>query len=76
MLLEGLTVPLGLQIGWVAQNTVTTSILCFVALLLNRQFLQTGLLGIWFCIKFISVGRLIGGVLRLTQRGSPLRDVY
>ncbi|KAI7846376.1 hypothetical protein COHA_000087 [Chlorella ohadii] len=59
------------EAGWLGKTMVATSACCAVGLALSQRFGWPITL-IWFVIKFLTIGRLIGNAYRLWSRNGPL----
>ncbi|EFN56262.1 hypothetical protein CHLNCDRAFT_57674 [Chlorella variabilis] len=59
------------EAGWLSKTMAVTAGVCAVGLLASQR-LAWPLTTIWFVIKFLAVGRLIGNAWRLWSRSGPL----
>lgn len=59
------------EAGWMGRTMVFTAAACACGLVLCQR-MHWPLVGIWFVIKFLTVGRLVGNTWRLWSRSGPL----
>lgn len=59
------------EAAWMSRTMIATSACCAVALM-TCQRAGWGIMMVWACIKFLTVGRLIGNAWRLWSPQSPL----